>query len=132
MVGQMVVPGINSFAVLPAPYHNVTPIVTLYAVQQPRLENLATPQEVGVEVTEAVADLEMVETLVELMTLLWCHTLAITPGTWALGGSEPELGLLEQTSLAILSGLKGGSQLGVTFSLYSMALYWSPQEQQIH
>ena len=147
MVGQMVVPGVNSFAVLLAPYHNVTPIVTPYAAQQPRLENLTTPQEggvamavvvvlmaeeVGVEVAEAVADLEMVATLVELMTLLWCHTLAITPGTWALGGSEPELGLLKQTSLAILSGLKGGSLLGITFNLYSMVLCWYPQEQQIH
>ena len=132
MVGQMVVLGENSFAVLLAPYHNVTPIVTLYAAQQPRLENLATPQEGGVamavvvvlmaeevevEVAEAVAVLEMVETLVELMTPPWCHTLAITP---------------EQTSLAILSGPKGGSLLGIISNLYSMALCWYPQEQQIH
>ena len=48
MVGQMDAPGVSSFDVPPAPYHNVTPIVTLYAVQQPRLENLATPQEDGV------------------------------------------------------------------------------------
>ena len=82
MVGQMDAPGESSFDVPPAPYHNVTPIVTLYAVQQPRLENLATPQEggvavavvvvlmaeeVGVEVAEAVADLEMEATLGELM-----------------------------------------------------------------
>ena len=89
-------------------------------------------EEVGVEVAEAVADLEMVETLVELMTLLWCHTLAITPGTWALGGSEPELGLLNQTSLAILSGLLDGYLSGTIFNQFSMVLSWYPQEQQIH
>ena len=73
MVGQMDAPGVSSFDVPPAPYHNVTPIITLYAAQQPRLKNLTTPQEggvamavvlmaeeVGVEVAEAVADLEMV------------------------------------------------------------------------
>ena len=145
MVGQMVAPGVSSFDVPPAPYHNVTSIVTPYAAQKPRLENLTTPQEGGVamavvvvlmagevEVAEAVADLEMVETLVGLMTLLWCHTLAITPGTWALGGSEPELGLLKQTSLAILSGLLDGSLSGTIFNPFSMVLSWYPQEQQIH
>ena len=85
MVGHMVVLGENSFAVLLVPYHNVTPIVTPYVAQQPRLEKLTTPQVGGmamvvvvvpmaevveVEVAEVVAVLEMVETLVGLMTLL--------------------------------------------------------------
>ena len=143
----MVAHGVSNFDVPPAPYPNVTPIAILYAARQPRLGKLATPQEagvavvvvavlmaeeVGVEVAVEVADLEMEATLGELMIQLWCHILVTTPGTWVMGDSEPELGPLKQTSLAILNGLRGGFQLEITFSLCSTVLYWSPLGQQTH